>query len=432
MTSHMVFRQMAWGFGFLIALAISAIVTWTCWRFGSTYGGITGDLEVDGYAMAALDVLKIFLPAAALAFWHRKSRMASMVCWALAAVLVAGSLYAGVTMAGYGRSTAMAQQTLASTQAADLRSQLAGLQRQLDALGDPKPVDAADADLKRHASSSAWAQANNCNLPVPAGFQRFCAEYQRLMSALAASQSATELQGKMEALREQLAAATTVDAVRPPNPAWEAIESVTGWRMVEATAVWALALMLMLEAFSATIPSAMMRTFPRGPVSLPEGAGALSSSPPANAAEVGPKGLPAVAGEVPPAPPTARAVAIGANSAKPSPKPSLTPRNRDQGRPRLTVVEASPDASPASPSHGAAPPGGSVGAFLATLPAAPGREHRFAALREAYLAWTLREGIPPVSAVRLSFSLKAAGFEGRKSRGVMIYRDGRVPLAETA
>ncbi len=75
----------------------------------------------------------------------------------------------------------------------------------------------------------------------------------------------------MEALRQRLGAATTLDAVRPPNPAWEAIERVTGWRMVEASAVWALLLMLMLEAFSATIPSAMLRTFPRGQGSLPNG-----------------------------------------------------------------------------------------------------------------------------------------------------------------
>ncbi len=83
-------------------------------------------------------------------------------------MLIAGSLYAGVTMAGYGKSTAMAQQTLASTKSAELRDQLVDLQRQLDALGDAKPVDVAAADLKRHASSAAWAQANNCNLPVPA------------------------------------------------------------------------------------------------------------------------------------------------------------------------------------------------------------------------------------------------------------------------
>jgi hypothetical protein len=428
----MLFRQMAWGFGFLIALAISAIVTWTCWRFGSTYGGITGDLEIDGYVMAALDVLKVFLPAAALAFWHRKSWMASMVCWTLAAVLVAGSLYTGITMAGYGRSTAMAQQTLASTQAADLRSQLAGLQRQLDALGDPKPVDGADADLKRHASSSAWAQANNCNLPVPGGFQRFCAEYQRLMSALAASQSSAELQGKMEALRVQLAEATTVDAVRPANPAWEAIERVTGWRMVEVTTVWALVLMLMLEAFSATIPSAMLRTFPRGQASLPARVADAPARVPAEVAQALPESPPNFVGDNAPLPPKPRGEKPSTSRVKRSPKPSPEPADTNSGRPRFAVVEGSPSTTPPSPTVRNIFQQGDLPAFLATLPIEPGREMRFSNLREAHKKWAATVGRSPATDTSLGMALRAAGFVARKTGGVMVYRDCRRQTAKSA
>ncbi len=421
-----------WGAGMVGTLAISLLVTWTCWRFGSTYGGITGDLTVDGYAMAALDVLKMFLPAAALAFWHCQSRVASMVCWALAAVLIAGSLYAGVTMAGYGRSTAMAQQSLASTKSADLRDQLADLQRQLEALGDPKPVDAADADLKRHASSSAWVRANSCNLPVPGGFQRYCAEYQRLVSALAASHSAAEVRGKMDALREQLAEATTVEAVRPSNPAWEAIEHSTGWRMVELTAAWALALMLMLEAFSATVPSAVLRALPRERASIPGRAGETKSTVNACDATTLPERLPASPGENPSSPPDTRKGSPSATGEKPSLKPSLKAQDRGTGRPRLSVVKSSPRLSAASLVDGDASSTGSVAAFLLTLPASPGREYRFATLQDVYVAWARREGVPPLSTTRLALALKAAGLEGRKTRGVMVYRDCRLPVAKSA
>jgi hypothetical protein len=421
--------QLIWGLGFAVAVAISLIVTWTCWRFGNTYGGITGDLTVDGYAMAALDVLKMFLPAVAAAFWHRKSRVASIVCWALAAVLVTGSLYAGVTMAGYGRATAMAQQTLDSTKVTDLRGQMQDLQRQLEVLGDAKPVAAAEADLRRHASSSLWAQANNCNLPVPGGFQRYCAEYQRLMSALAASQSAAEIRGELETVRTQLATATTIEAVRPSNPAWEAIERVTGWQTIEITAAWAITLILALEAFSAAIPSAVLRAFPRGPASLPERAADAARTV---LVEALPEGLPTLSGDNPPPPQKPRGGPQRQAGRKPSPKPSLGPENRRGGRPRLSVVEPSLDAGRASPDHGSPPPGGSVAAFLATLPVVPGREYRFAALQEAYVAWAKREGIARSTTTGLALALKAADFEARKTRGVMVYRDCRLPVAISA
>jgi hypothetical protein len=382
--------------------------------------------------MAALDVLKMFLPAVAFAFWKRKRWMASTVCWALAWVLIAGSLYAGVSMAGYGRSTAIAQQTLASTTAADLRRHAEDLERRLEALGDTKPVEAAEADLRRHASSSAWAQANNCNLPVPPGFQRYCAEYQRLLSALAASQSAEEIRGELEAVRTQVAAGTTIEAVRPPNPAWEAIERVTGWQTVEMTAAWALALMLGLEAFSAAIPSAVLRAFPQEPASLPDRGGAAGASIPVEAT---PQELPALVGVNPPSSPKPRGGPASQTGRRPSPKPSLKPEDQGGGRPRLTVVEPSLDAGRASPGHGSAPLGGSVGsvsAFLATLPIVPGREYRFAELREAYVAWARRDGVPPFSETHMGLALKAAGFEGRKTRGVKVYRDCRLPVAISA
>ncbi len=77
-------------------------------------------------------------------------------------------------MAGYGKSTAMAQQTLASTKSAELRDQLVDLQRQLDALGDAKPVDVAAADLKRHASFG-LGPGKQLQLAGPRRFQRYCA-----------------------------------------------------------------------------------------------------------------------------------------------------------------------------------------------------------------------------------------------------------------
>jgi hypothetical protein len=303
------------------------------------------------------------------------------------------------------------------------------LERQLGLLGDAKPVGAAEADLRRHASSSLWAQANHCNLPVPGGFQRYCAEYQRLMSALAASQSAAEIRGELETVRTQLATATTIEAVRPSNPAWEAIERVTGWQMIEMTAAWAMTLMLALEAFSAAIPSAALRAFPRGPASLPERAADAETAVPVEAL---PEGLPTLSGDNPPPPQKPRGGPQRQAGRKPSPKPSLGPENRRGGRPRLSVVEPSLDAGRASPDHGSPPPGGSVAAFLATLPVVPGREYRFAALQEAYVAWAKREGIARSTTTGLALALKAADFEARKTRGVMVYRDCRLPVAISA
>ncbi len=48
MDMELVLRRLAWTLGFSIALAISLIDPWTCWPFGSTWGGVTGVLPVDG------------------------------------------------------------------------------------------------------------------------------------------------------------------------------------------------------------------------------------------------------------------------------------------------------------------------------------------------------------------------------------------------
>ena len=147
------------------------------------------------------------------------------------------------------------------------------------------------------------------------------------MSALAASQSAAEVRGQVGALRLQLAAATTVQAVRPPNPAWGFIARITGWRMLEATTVWALALMLMLEAFSATIPSAMLRTFPRRPASLPDHSSEEPVTTPADAAQA----LPLSTANNPPSPPKERSVAQGKTENKVSRSPPSSPGTGTKG-----------------------------------------------------------------------------------------------------
>ena len=191
--------------------------------------------------------------------------------------------------------------------------------------------------------------------------------------------------------------------------------------------VWALLLMLMLEAFSATIPSAMLRSFPRGQASLPDRARDAPATVHAGDAQSLPE-----SGNSPPSSPKERSSDQGKTESKVSSKPSLKPMNQDEGRPRLTVVKASLNGSGASLGRVETLPPGSVAAFLLTLPPAPGREYRFASLQQAHEAWAKREGITPLSSTRLGLALKASGFEGRKTRGVMVYRDCRHQTAKSA
>ena len=96
------------------------------------------------------------------------------------------------------------------------------------------------------------------------------------------------------------------------------------------------------------------------------------------------------------------------------------------------MVEGSPSGPQPSPTVRTNFQKGELRAFLATLPIDPGRERHFATLREAHKNWAATVGRSPATDTSLGMALRAAGFVARKTGSVMVYRDCRTPVAQSA
>jgi hypothetical protein len=208
-----------------ILLAVSAAMNW---RFGFSLGKTEMDGQIYGAASAAADCFKALVPF--FFFAALKNRMwsqaaASAVVWV---VVTAYSLTSALGHAALNRLDTAGQRAVEAASYKDLRSDLKRAEDQASWIPQHRPAMTVQSEIDGVKNQRAWTTTSGCT-EVNGRFTRdFCQKYHTLNAELASAKQATELGGRIDGIKAELAKTEGVSVMSEADPQAAVLAKLSG------------------------------------------------------------------------------------------------------------------------------------------------------------------------------------------------------------
>ncbi len=199
-------RLVCW-VGGAASVALIALSMTINWGFGSTLGASMAGSAVYATMGVALDGVKLAMPFVLLHAW----RNAHYVSCALAGTILAGctvlSFTSAIGYAALNRSIIQDARTVMATSRQSQLTEFKRLREQLSATPDHRPLAIIISDLEAEKQHWRWTRTSGCTDATVKESIVFCARVKRLQNERTNSETASQLQRRIETLRKELASA---------------------------------------------------------------------------------------------------------------------------------------------------------------------------------------------------------------------------------